>query len=60
MSVEGRENPDASVYSVALPVLDSTGLYELDSSGNPIIATTGGAVYSPGTVSKFHHGLTCN
>ncbi len=48
LSVEGRDNPDASIYSVSLPVLDaSTGLYEVDSNGNPIIAQTGGAVYSP-------------
>ena len=48
LSVEGRDSPDASIYSVSLPVLDAaTGLYEVDSNGNPIIAATGGAVYSP-------------
>jgi hypothetical protein len=48
LSVEGRDNPDASVYSVALPVFDAgSGLYELDSNGNPVIAQTTGAVYSP-------------
>src|SRR5208283_2135861 len=32
----------------ALPVFDAgTGLYEVDSNGNPITAQTGGAVYSP-------------
>lgn len=47
-SVEGRDNPDASVYSVDIPTLDSTtGFYSIptDSSGN-VIPTTG-AVYSP-------------
>ena len=48
ISVEGRDSPDASVYSVTLPVFNSTsGRYEVDSNGNPIISTTGGAVYSP-------------
>ncbi|MGC1463526.1 MAG: carboxypeptidase-like regulatory domain-containing protein [Terracidiphilus sp.] len=48
LSVEGRDNPDASIYSVSLPVLDATtGLYEVDSNGNPITSPTGGAIYSP-------------
>jgi hypothetical protein len=48
LSVEGRDNPDASIYSVSLPVFDAgTGLYEVDSNGNPIIAQSGGAIYSP-------------
>ena len=48
LSVEGRDNPDASVYSVAQPVFDAgTGLYEVDANGNPIIAQTGGAIYTP-------------
>jgi hypothetical protein len=48
LSVEGRDNPDASVYTVSQPVLDpTTGLYEVDSNGDPILAQTGGAVYSP-------------
>jgi hypothetical protein len=48
LSVEGRDSPDASIYSVSLPVLDAaTGLYEVDSNGNPVLAPTGGAVYSP-------------
>ncbi len=48
LSVEGRNNPDASVYTVAIPTFDSTtGLYStpLDANGN-IIPTTG-AAYSP-------------
>jgi hypothetical protein len=48
LSVEGRNSPDASIYSVALPVFDAgTGLYEVDSNGNPITTQTGGAIYSP-------------
>ncbi|HEX4758318.1 MAG TPA: carboxypeptidase regulatory-like domain-containing protein [Terracidiphilus sp.] len=48
LSVEGRDSPDASVYSVALPVLNAaTGFYETDANGNPIISQTGGAIYSP-------------
>ncbi len=48
LSVEGRDNPDASIYTVDIPTFDSTtGLYSIptDSSGN-IIPTTG-AVYTP-------------
>jgi len=44
LSVEGRNNPDARIYSVDFPVLDSTtGLYSL-----PTGPTTGG-LYSPST-----------
>jgi hypothetical protein len=48
LSVEGRNSPDASVYTAVIPVLDpTTGLYYIpqDSSGNPI--ATRGAAYSP-------------
>jgi hypothetical protein len=41
-SVDGRNNPDARIYSVEIPVLDiNTGLYSL-----PVNPTTG-ALYSP-------------
>ena len=48
LSVEGRDNPDASVYSAVIPALDAnTGLYYVpkDANGNAIPTT--GAVYSP-------------
>jgi hypothetical protein len=48
LSVEGRDSPDASVYTVVIPVLDPiTGIYSVprDSGGNPIATT--GAEYSP-------------
>jgi len=42
LSVEGRENPDATIYSVDIPTFDaSTGLYSLPTS------VTTGATYSP-------------
>jgi hypothetical protein len=48
LSVEGRNSPDASVYTVVIPTLDpTTGLYSVknDSNGSPIPTT--GAAYSP-------------
>jgi hypothetical protein len=48
LSVEGRDSPDASVYTVVIPTLDpATGLYYVprDANGNPINTT--GAEYSP-------------
>jgi hypothetical protein len=48
LSVEGRDNPDASVYTAVVPTLDaSTGLYSVpkDANGNAIATT--GAIYSP-------------
>jgi hypothetical protein len=48
LSVEGRDNPDASVYTAVVPILDtSTGFYSVprDANGNAIATT--GAEYSP-------------
>ncbi len=47
LSVEGRDNPDASIYSVGLPTYDSSsGQFSVPSNG--IIIPTTGAVYTPG------------
>lgn len=49
LSVEGRDNPDASVYTVAIPTLDATtGLYSIPTDGNGNVISTTGAVYRPG------------
>lgn len=48
LSVEGRDSPDASIYTVVIPTLNpSTGLYSVpvDANNNPI--STRGAAYSP-------------
>ena len=48
LSVEGRDSPDASIYTVVIPTLNtSTGLYSvpIDANGNAIPTT--GAAYSP-------------
>jgi len=48
LSVEGRENPDASIYSVVIPAFDPiTGLYSVPKDANGNAITTTGAVYSP-------------
>jgi hypothetical protein len=55
LSLDGRENPDASVYSVSIPLLNTTtGQYYIpyESDGVTVIPTTG-AVYSPSTRIEF-------
>ncbi len=48
LSVEGRDSPDASVYTVDIPTLNtSTGLYSIPTDSNGNIIPTTGAVYSP-------------
>ncbi|MGD0345109.1 MAG: carboxypeptidase regulatory-like domain-containing protein [Terracidiphilus sp.] len=49
LSVEGRDNPDASVYTVGIPIqTGGTGFYFIptNSSNGNVIDTTG-AIYSP-------------
>ena len=48
LSVEGRDNPDASIYTVDIPTFDSTtGLYSIPTDSNGNIIPTTGAVYTP-------------
>ena len=49
LSVEGRDNPDASIYTVDIPTLNSsTGLYYIPTDSNGNVIPTTGAGYSPG------------
>jgi hypothetical protein len=48
LSVEGRNNPDASVYTVVIPTFDpTTGLYSTPTDANGNVIPTTGAAYSP-------------
>ena len=48
LSVEGRDNPDASVYTVGIPVQAAgTGPYYIPTNSNGNIIDTTGAIYSP-------------
>ena len=48
LSVEGRDNPDASIYTVDVPTFNSTtGLYSIPTDSNGNIIPTTGAVYTP-------------
>jgi Carboxypeptidase regulatory-like domain len=48
LSVEGRDSPDANVYTVDIPTFDSTtGLYSIPTDSNGNVIPTTGALYSP-------------
>ena len=48
LSVEGRDSPDASIYTVDIPSFNSsTGLYSIPTDSNGNIIPTTGAAYSP-------------
>jgi hypothetical protein len=48
LSVEGRVNPDASIYTVSIPIQTAgTGLYFIPTGSNGNIINTTGAIYSP-------------
>jgi hypothetical protein len=55
LSLDGRENPDASVYSVSMPLFNTTTqqyYIPYESDGKTVIPTTG-AVYSPSHRFEF-------
>ncbi len=53
-TVEGRDNPDASVYTVGIPVQASgTGPYYIPTGPNGTLISTTGAIYSPAHRIEF-------
>ncbi|MDR3754628.1 MAG: carboxypeptidase regulatory-like domain-containing protein [Terracidiphilus sp.] len=48
LSVEGRDNPDASIYTVGIPIqAGGTGLYFIPTNSSGNVINTTGAIYSP-------------
>ena len=48
LSVEGRDNPDASIYTVGIPIQTSgTGPYFIPTNSSGTVINTTGAIYSP-------------
>ena len=48
LSVEGRDNPDASIYTVGIPIQTAgTGPYFIPTNSSGNVINTTGAIYSP-------------
>ena len=48
LSVEGRDNPDASIYTVGIPVqTGNTGPFYIPTNSSGSVINTTGAIYSP-------------
>ena len=48
LSVEGRDNPDASIYTVGIPIqTGGTGAYFIPTNSSGNVINTTGAIYSP-------------